>query len=107
MGVDRFIEGEELNRELLLGLDGTSVSLLLIPKHDSQVAYQLYSGFSILLDAERIGDVQTTLGILEKEECLVWSLCGASFLRSQDDAQCIGAGEYNGFGQRLGRSEPG
>lgn len=86
-----------MDRELLLGLDGASVSLLLIPKHDSQLAYQLYSGLSILLDAERIGDVQTTLGILEKEECLVWSLCGASFLRCQDDAQCIGAGEYNGF----------
>lgn len=102
MGVDGFIEGEELNRELLLGLDGASVSLLLIPNHNSQAAYQFYSGFPILLDGERIGDVQTTLGILEKEECLVWSLCGASFLCSQDDAQCIGAGEYNGFGQRLG-----
>jgi hypothetical protein len=35
----------------------------------------------------------------------VWSLCGASFLCSQDDAQCIGAGEYNGFGQGLRGSE--
>lgn len=34
------------------------------------------------------------------------SLCGAAFLSSQDDAQCVGTGEYNGFGQWLGRSEP-
>jgi hypothetical protein len=85
---------------------GSCISLLLIPELNSRVAYQLNSRFSILLDAERIGDIQATLSVLQQEECLVWSLCGASFLCSQDDAQCIGTGEYNGFGQGLRGSEP-
>jgi hypothetical protein len=79
---------------------------LLVPELNSRVAYQLNSGFSILFDTERIGDIQATLSVLQQEECLVWSLCGASILRSQDDAQCIGTGKYNGFGQGLRGSEP-
>lgn len=80
--------------------------MLLVPELNCRVAYQLNSGFSILLDTERIGDIKATLGVLQQEECLMRSLCGASFLCSQDDAQCVGTGEYNGFGQGLRGGEP-
>lgn len=36
----------------------------------------------------------------------MWSLCGASFLGSQGDAQCIGTGKRDGFRERLRGGKP-
>lgn len=92
-------DGKELNGQVLLGLACTSA--LFHPVQSCGISTdQLNSGFAIILHAEGVGDIQSGLRVLEKEENLVRAFGGAAFLGCQSHLQGVGRSE----GDRLGES---
>lgn len=59
--------------------------------------YQFHSSLARILHSKRIRNIQSRPCILQQKEGLVWPLGRASFLRGEDNAEGISAGERDGL----------
>lgn len=70
-------------------------------------SYHFDFALSTLLDAEREGLLQASLGLTNRKEGLVRSLGRITLSRCQDDFECIGSAQCYVLGQLFVRGEPG
>lgn len=102
--LERLGRQKELDGEILLGLycaEPLVSKLSAIPSLPCHEAtHNRYHRLAGVLDRQGEGSLKASLLLLDGHKGLVWPLCLAIFLRSQDDLDGIGASKSNGFRKR-------
>lgn len=68
--------------------------------------HQIQSRLAILLDTERVRNIQASLGVFQQQKDLMRPFCGSSFLGRQRHAEGVYASEGDGRGERIVIGDP-
>lgn len=73
--------------------------------YESQT-HQIQPRLAIILDAKRVGNIQSSLRVLEKQKDLMRPSCGSSFLGGERHAEGIQASERDWTGEGFVVGDP-